>query len=263
MSQSHPRLEALSQFGFYNMIVLFGIDDTDNKTSRGTGYQARRLGEALTTKGLAELRSVTRHQLLIDPRIPYTSRNSSACLVLEVEEESLSGLRDFASVELRHHSASDSDAGIAIAPQTIVDSAVKDFGYAAKDKILSAEAAYELARQRGIIIEGLLGHGEGVIGALAAVGLHTSGSDGRFIWLPELRNLSGTYSVQYLTRVLGVELLTQTGEPLPLTAEINLGDWVRPVMRHGRATLLVEEEDQNGQIGWKLIDKSVVKTLSG
>jgi hypothetical protein len=112
-------------------------------------------------------------------------------------------------------------------------------------------------------MEGLLGHGGGVIGALAAVGLHASDNDGRFIWLPELRNLSGSYTVRYLADTLGVELLNQAGEPPPSSAEIDIGDWVRPVLRGGRAILLVEEEDQNDQIGWKLIDKSIVKTLSG
>ena len=245
------------------MIVLLGIDDTDNTKSRGTGYQARRLGEALMTQGLAELRSVTRHQLSVDPRIPYTSRNSSACLVLEVGKDSLSGLRDFTCVELGPRCASGSDAGIAIAPEPVVDSVAQDFGYAAKHKILSAEAAHKLARQRSIILDGLTGNGAGVIGALAAVGLHKSGSDGRFIWLPELRNLTGTYTVRQLTSVLRVELTTPIGEALPLDAEINLGDWVRPVMRQGRAILLAEKENQNGQIGWRLIDKSVVKALSG
>jgi len=39
------------------------------------GRRARQLGERLAADGLAEVDGITRHQLLIDPRIPYTSHN--------------------------------------------------------------------------------------------------------------------------------------------------------------------------------------------
>ena len=44
--------------------------------THGTGRRARQLGEVLAADGLAEVDGITRHQLLIDPRIPYTSHNS-------------------------------------------------------------------------------------------------------------------------------------------------------------------------------------------
>lgn len=244
------------------MIVFLGIDDTDNATSRGTGYQARRLGEALTARRLAILRAITRHQLLVDPQIPYTSHNSSACLVLDAAEGSISDLRDFVVRELGSHSAAGSNVGICIATHHVIDRSVEDFGHAAKRKVLSEETAHKLARDRGIILEGLTGSGAGVIGALAAVGLHKSGEDGRFIWLPGLRELSDTYTVRDLTRLLGVDIMSQSGEAPPTTAEINIGEWVRPVLRQGRAILLVEEAEQDDKICWRLIDKSIVKDLS-
>ena len=59
---------------------LIGIDDTDNLESRGTGFLSRSMGEAITVSGLGITGGITRHQLLFDPRVPYTSHNSSACL---------------------------------------------------------------------------------------------------------------------------------------------------------------------------------------
>jgi DNA-binding transcriptional ArsR family regulator len=244
------------------MIVHLGIDDTDNVESRGTGYQARRLGEALAAEGLAELRAVTRHQLLVDPRISYTSKNSAVCLVLEASADGLSSVVDFVSADLRSHSAPGADAGIAIAPRQQVGEEVTEFGRATKLEPQSLSVAYELAKRTGMIAAGLTGSGAGVIGALAAVGLHQSGGDGRFIWLPGLRSLSGTYRARELTRRLGVELQTSSGAVVPLDAEITLDDWVRPVLREGRAILLAEREGQYGQYRWKLIDKSGVKALS-
>ena len=66
---------------------LIGIDDTDNLESRGTGHLARQLARLLES-AISGLRigSITRHQLLVDPRIPYTSHNSSACVQAEFDE---------------------------------------------------------------------------------------------------------------------------------------------------------------------------------
>ena len=244
------------------MIVLLGVDDTDNPTSRGTGYQARHLGKALGHEELAEVLAVTRHQLLLDPQIDYTSRNSSACLVLEASEGSIPSIRALTRTVLRSHCAADSNAGVCIAPASTIDSAIQEFGNAAKLRLLTLEETLELAEEQSIFLESLVGTGSGIIGALAAVGLHRYGSDGRFIWLPGLRELSGTYTVQELMELLHVEITTISGEALPIGAEISIGDWIRPVLREGRAILLADKEKQNGQIEWRLVDKPTVKTLS-
>ncbi len=49
---------------------LIGIDDTDNLESRGTGHRVRWLGDLLAREDLADIKGITRHQLLVDPRIP-------------------------------------------------------------------------------------------------------------------------------------------------------------------------------------------------
>lgn len=60
--------------------LLIGIDDTDNPYTPGTGRRARALLHELQAAGLGSPAGATRHQLLVDDRIPYTSHNSSACL---------------------------------------------------------------------------------------------------------------------------------------------------------------------------------------
>lgn len=60
--------------------LLVGIDDTDNAYTPGTGRRARALLRELAAAGLGAPAGATRHQLLVDDRIPYTSHNSSACL---------------------------------------------------------------------------------------------------------------------------------------------------------------------------------------
>ena len=67
------------------MHYLIGIDDTDNLETRGTGHRVRQLADWLAENHLADSKGITRHQLLVDPRIPYTSHNSSACLSVDIE----------------------------------------------------------------------------------------------------------------------------------------------------------------------------------
>jgi hypothetical protein len=51
-------------------MLFIGLDDTDNLESRGTGYLARRIAAVLAAD--YALLGVTRHQLLVDPRVPCT-----------------------------------------------------------------------------------------------------------------------------------------------------------------------------------------------
>ena len=94
--------------------ILIGIDDTDNLESRGTGFRARDLARGIERQGLGNLKGITRHQLLFDRRIPYTSHNSSACLTVEplVPEEAI--LR-FAEDFVRGRAATGSDPGVTVA----------------------------------------------------------------------------------------------------------------------------------------------------
>jgi hypothetical protein len=66
-------------------IVYIGVDDTDIIGSPGTGKIARGLAEYLESLGFGYSRGVIRHQLLIDPRIPCTSHNSSKCVLFETD----------------------------------------------------------------------------------------------------------------------------------------------------------------------------------
>ena len=68
-------------------LFLIGIDDTDNQTSPGTGQLARRLAAEASTRGAVN-RGITRHQFLVDGRIPYTSHNSGACVAIDWTERS-------------------------------------------------------------------------------------------------------------------------------------------------------------------------------
>ena len=244
-----------------SVCFLVGIDDTDNTESRGTGYRARQLGEVLTRAGMQSV-GITRHQLFVDARIPYTSHNSSACLAvtcdLALEAELARVCRQFLSCE----SAPGSDAGLCIARRDRVSDEVMTFGRRAKVDVLAVEDAQALGRARDFDLVGLTGTGGGVIGALSAVGLRAGGNDGRFIWLRGLRELRGVHTVEQLGAQVPLDAIeTEAGRVPGSDDRIAVGDWPRPIMRAGRVVLVVEET-RGEQYEWIGAAKPRIKALS-
>ncbi len=244
------------------MRYLIGIDDTDNLESRGTGHRARMLGLGLQEAGLGRLMAITRHQLLVHPAIRYTSHNSSACLGVDAPDASAAALADFCRLFLLDESAPGSDAGLCIAAWDAVDDTVQAFGELAKREVVTAATALDLGTRTGFILEGLTGDGGGVIGALAGVGLRAAGDDGRFLWLPGLRETTGGHPAAALPALTGIEACqTLDGSEISPDDTVDVGMWCRPILRGGRAVLLVEPVgDQPG--AWRVAVKDVIKELS-
>lgn len=239
------------------MQLLIGIDDTDNLESRGTGYCARQLANWLVENELAVPGGITRHQLLADLRIPYTSHNSSACLC--VETASVPGVWDACREFLLQAGAPGSDVGLCIAQPEQVSKQVTDFGNRAKQEVLTTGEAEQLAAEHRIRIAGLTGTGGGIIGALAGIGLRQAGEDGRFLWLPGLRELRGEYPVAQICAQGHIDrICTLDGFDLGPDTRVDVGEWVRPVLRGGQATLYVEQQER----GWYSLSKDQIKSIS-
>ncbi len=244
------------------MRILIGIDDTDNLESRGTGHRARQLGRGLSDAGLATCLGITRHQLLVDPAIPYTSHNSSACLLVEADDGQQTALLDWCRDFLLTESAPGSDAGLCIARAVSVVAEIQAFGDRAKIEVLTQAEALRLGQTHGVELHGLTGTGGGVIGALAAVGLRAGGDDGRFLWLPGLRELEGVHTVDALGSLAGIAAVeTIAGALVDGADRIDVGPWARPLLKGGRPVLLVEEADHVAS-DWRTAPKDLVKRRS-
>jgi len=247
-------------------VVLIGIDDTDNEMSPGTGQLARRLGAELARRGAACL-GITRHQFLVDCRIPYTSHNSGACLTVE-----WAGIVDelnFATDLVAEWSAEGSDPGICIAPAAAVPPTVMDWGWRATREVLGMEQANAVARAGGVELHALGGTGQGIIGALGSVGLRADGNEGRFLELEGLRELGESTSPTELAR-LGIELQHCIGgevESMEAADEYVAGhgaiyktlNWVRPRLIQGRAVWPVEWSDEHD--AWIPVDRKISRPL--
>jgi len=246
------------------MMLLIGIDDTDNKESRGTGYLSRQLAHRLEGQKLGLVKGITRHQLYVHPSIAYTSQNSSACLVLETGREN--EVTIFCSNYLKQEAAQGSDAGLCIAREDKIDEEVMEWGIAAKREVLQLDEAVNLARKHSIYLQGFMGELIGQIGALAAVGLRRTGNDGRFIWMQGIRELrdfdSGIYTVNDLIWNTGIEMVqTMEGKLVPGNQKVYCDGWTRPVIKNHLAILLVEKVNF-ADYDWKTIAKDHIRTIS-
>lgn len=181
------------------MRVYIGFDDTDEKDAGfGTGKLAR-VYEELLPPG-CRVWGVVRQQLLVDPRIPYTSHNSSACVVVDGTSPALLGdMLASAMALLERKAAPGSDPGLCfVRADDPALHRLTEFGRRCTARIVTQEEARQAA---GIVhLSGHGGSNDGIIGALAAVGLTVSGWCGRFIEYGGLREIPDPVPVADLAR---------------------------------------------------------------
>jgi tRNA(Ile2) C34 agmatinyltransferase TiaS len=222
-----------------SITAYIGIDDTDNLESTiGTGKLARRF-EALLPAG-NRLWGVVRQQLLVDPRIPYTSHNSSACLVVICHDVTcLRTIRERAVPYLEREAAQGSDPGLCIAAagDEALDGLIAFGGLCTRSVVTKGDARRAAA---GVHLSSHGGTGDGIIGAAAAVGLTASGWSGRFIEYNGLRNFANPVTVAELAAA-GITVVSVDRDALtPMSSDrIDTGGWLRPRLLGHQAVLPV------------------------
>ena len=207
----------------------------------GTGQLARSLARLLSaTIPRCRVEGVSRHQLLQDPRVPCTRRNRCSCVVVGVEGAMIAAAADVARARVREGSVTGSDPGLCVAEEEQIVPALLGFARRAKRELVDQATALGLARDAGVLLEPLGGTGDGVIGALAAVGLRRIGGDGWLTLWAGVRELEGTLSVaQLLAAGLDAVEDAERGQRLGMTALVETEARVRPALRDGQKVLLV------------------------
>jgi tRNA(Ile2) C34 agmatinyltransferase TiaS len=216
-------------------MYLIGLDDTDNLESLGTGHLAREIATALAAD--YPVRGVTRHQLLVDDRVPCTRNNSCAAIALEANGDIdpstlLDRVRDLMLSDFQPGS----DPGLCVARTVPV--AITEFGHQVQQRLVSQDEARALAAAHDIPLVGLGGDEDGVIGALAAVGLAACGEDGRYVLVGRSRELSGLLPVPEILDA-GIAAV-QTLDGQPVASGLIHTDKLRPARRSSRPILVVE-----------------------
>lgn len=220
-------------------MLYIGIDDTDVLDSRGTGHLGRMIAEALSTD--FAIAGVTRHQLLVDPRIPYTAKNSCAAIHVEAPQSEIPSIAKLVEKILTDNFEVGSDPGLALGVN--VPSEITEFGNQAKKQVLTKELAKTTAAHHQIFLKGLGGTNDGIIGALSAVGLAAGGNDGRYIQVGQVRDLEGLASIEQLLAAGIQDVWTLSGETI--TQGMVITEKLRPSRRGSKVVLYVEKSGEN------------------
>ncbi|MGD2099936.1 MAG: hypothetical protein PVG35_20365 [Desulfobacterales bacterium] len=212
------------------MKIYLGFDDTDTPDSdRGTGKLARWFENEMPDG--CRCLGVVRQQLLVDENIPYTSHNSSACVIADVPEPSYSEtLVELAARHVEKYFLEGSDPGIcAVLEDDPALNALTDYGRDCTCRVMSQKDALQAARS--VHLSGHGGTNDGIIGAAAAVGLTAAGWYGRFIEFGRLRKLPDQMTVNQL-EALGIQVVSLDRDAsIPKPDEVVMTNrWVRPRM---------------------------------
>jgi tRNA(Ile2) C34 agmatinyltransferase TiaS len=210
------------------MRVYVGFDDTDVAgADRGTGKLARWFEDKLP--GGVHMWGAVRQQLPVLEGIPYTSHNSSACLILELADpDAVAEIIERAAAHIHEHFMQGSDPGLCVVPENSpAVGALMDFGRTACSRIVRQKEALQ-----AVDGEHLSGHGgtnDGIIGAAAGVGLTLSGWSGRFIEFNDLRRFDAEVAVGTL-EANGIQVLSIDRNALVPGPEdlVDTRDWLRP-----------------------------------
>jgi hypothetical protein len=222
-------------------LLYLGFDDTDTLDSpKGTGRTIRDFCAGLDAR--YQLRCVLRHQLPKLPDIPFTSNNSSACAVLAVEDPACGrALFEAACDYLARETPAGSDPGVCLATASAIDDGLVAFALTCNGGKVTQQEAMRAAS--GVLLAGVGGTKDGLIGAAAAVGLTRYGWCGRFIELGAMRSLPASVTVEALA-ALGIQTVSVDRDPLtPLAGDVvATGGWLRPSLWAGQPVLQVRAD---------------------
>jgi hypothetical protein len=238
--------------------MYIGIDDTDVIGGPGTGSVARGLGNYLESLGLGQFTGVVRHQLLVDPRIPYTSHNSSKCVLFETDRPP-EEIRPYCEKFLSEHFQEGSDPGLCLAKAGQTSGELLAYGRLAQQEYISKETAASLAVRHGILLEERGGTGGGIIGALAAVALSLGGNDGRYVQLRGIKEVEGLLTAAQVKAITDTEnVVDENGCPVPDNGLIDSMGWLRPSRIGSRPVLRVRlEKDDSGASIWRPVERKL------
>ena len=234
-------------------MIYVGIDDTDMPGTPGTNHFCRALVNRLSSD--FHCRLIVRHQLLFDQRIPYTSKNSSASIQLMPHDQSeakgshrdlLDTLKGQIRAFIQERYLPGSDPGFCVTRH--VPAEIAKFGQRCQQDVVKQAEARQLAKTHGIHLEGCGGTEDGVIGSLAAVGLASTGDDGRIVQIgawPD--DLSGHQPVEEL-RSRDVIVVSHQSNDSITDGTIDIGKRLRPSYRDDRIVLYATRDDLSSEI---------------
>ncbi|MFH2059255.1 MAG: hypothetical protein ABIJ59_10165 [Pseudomonadota bacterium] len=246
------------------MNYLICIDDTDMPGTKGTGWLVEELCGLITQNGQGTTSHISRHQLFVHEDIPYTSHNSSMCFELVANPSDIDSIIAFMAGFLELRSEKGSDPGLCVVPisDDLNQDRIIEFGKNAKEHVSSKKAAYDLAKDLSIHLSEHGGTGQGVVGALAGVGLRLSDNDGRYrgwyhLGLPGEKVLVGRLCQYDFID----QLVTVDGIVLPWDTHVHIGSEKTKTVRIGgkQVIIVMENKNKDSDIAFRTLTKEEAK----
>ncbi len=243
------------------------VDDTDMPGTKGTGWLVQEICGELEENGLGACAAISRHQLFVHEDIPFTSHNSSMCFEVDLpEDQKVSLLVEHMIAALKTRSQKGSDPGLCVTGP--VNEQAKDrltaFGRSAKHTVCTKDAAYSLAKELGIHLSEHGGTGDGIIGAIAGVGLRMSGNDGRYRGWYHLGKPGDILNVGTLCDYPFIDkLVLESGNPLPPDSQVHIGSEKTKTVRIGHEQVVVVKKNESAEqtgIAYRTITKKEAKS---
>lgn len=234
-------------------VYYIAFDDTDNLESPGTGHILTDFLHSLP----CETGFISRHQLFVNKDVPYTSHNSSMCSTVsgDIGRETLIRL---AAEHLKRTLAPGADPGLCVAKADEIISPEKlvRWGYRAKREVLTKEEAYATASECGVHLSEHGGTGQGVVGALAGIGLRIGGQDGRVKGRKDVSKPCLT--VQELLAETGFDRVCAYGEGAlaPDAVILTGGDRIKAVYQDFCTTVLTVRDGET----YRLVQKDFLRS---
>jgi hypothetical protein len=233
--------------------------------TKGTGWLVQGLCEQIETLGWGRCSAISRHQLFVHEDIPFTSHNSSMCFEIALENKPMEPVIDFMADYLETCSQKGSDPGLCVAKldSRLARKELIAFGKMAKQAVTSKAVAYDLARQAGIHLSEHGGTGDGVVGAVAGVGLRLSGNDGRYRGWYHLGLPGSIVRVDTLCDFPFIDqLVTRTGTVLSTEMSVSIGSEKTKTVRMDNKQVVVvlrNEDAEKTGVEYRTITKQEAK----
>lgn len=235
--------------------VYISIDDTDDMSKEiSTGAIAEKIADKITDIYGAHLKDgITRHQLLLDRRIPYTSHNSAMCLQAWVPMGIQ--LAEIAWEIIEKYRASTSSPGLCVYAGAKQKDLIEFGKKAQREYIEIAEA--KVFKLPGLILKG---EGQGVVGALAGVGLRLSGNDGRFRGKWDMRVLGSDVQKvsecrdRFMEMGIDARFLDEKNRTIEADRSVILVSDAKPILYDDFFTIICEEKGDGSYLPYSKVN---------
>ena len=225
------------------MTIYVGIDNTSNNESVGTAKFARSIATKISDK--YPIYGVSRHQFYQHPDINYSTHNFGAVIHINLDDAKYVD-KIFMTIkkiiESEYNEGSNPCLGVSHTNQ--ITPAVINYGHDAKKSILTHKRAYNLALNSHIKLEGFGKTKNGVIGAIAGIGLAATRNDGRFLQIGSIRSIKEPQPVENFIAAGVEKIFTLDGRRITEGIIFNNDNKpVKPSPINGEIILFVSEEN--------------------